>query len=81
MMEQGWLRWGMDRVGEQQKRYLDRGNHYGVREKPGAREIPRTPQEPHQLRLLPTVERVNELTFPYIQISDYSNCHYRTYIQ
>lgn len=25
--------------------YLDRGRHYGIREKPGAREVPRDPQE------------------------------------
>lgn len=39
----GWLIWGMDKEGEQGKRYLHRGCHYEVRGKPGAVEIPRNP--------------------------------------
>ena len=29
---------------ESNERYLDSGNHYGGKEKPGARELPRNPQ-------------------------------------
>ena len=40
----GWLSWGKDREGEQEKRYLDRGSHYGISKKAGTREIPGNPQ-------------------------------------
>ena len=40
----GRLNLGNDREREQGKRYLDKGSHYGVSEKPGTREIPRNPQ-------------------------------------
>ena len=33
-----------DQEGEQGKRYLDLGSHYGASKKPGAKEIPRIPQ-------------------------------------
>lgn len=31
--------WGEDREGEQGNKYLGRGNHYGISEKPSTREI------------------------------------------
>lgn len=31
--------------GSKEKRYLDRGSHYGVREKTEARDIPQNPQK------------------------------------
>lgn len=40
----GWLNLRRDRIGEQSKRYLDRGILYRVGEKPGAREFPSNPQ-------------------------------------
>ena len=41
---EGWS-WGKSREGGQGKRYLDRGSHYGISEKPGTREIPKNPKD------------------------------------
>ena len=38
----------------------DRGNHYGAREKPVAREISRNPQRLLNLRFLAIVERMQK---------------------
>ena len=35
---------GEEQRESKEKRFLDRGSHYRVREKPGARETPRNPQ-------------------------------------
>lgn len=49
--EMGLLSWGRDRKGMQKKRYLSNGNHYEVREKSVAKEIPRNPQGRPHLKL------------------------------
>ena len=54
---------------------------FGVREKPGAREIPKNLQQWPQLRLLAIVEREHKLSFLCIQIGDYPNYHHRAFIQ
>lgn len=38
--QEGQIGGRTEREGEQGKRYLDRGSHYGVNKKPGTREIP-----------------------------------------
>lgn len=70
-----------DRGGEQWKTYLNRGSHYGIREKPGTREILRNTQRWSQLRLLAIMERGPERAFPFNQISDCPNCYHGTYMQ
>lgn len=40
--------------------YHDRGGHYRLSEKPGARENPRNPQGRSQLKLLAIVERMSD---------------------
>ena len=69
----GWLSCWKDREGQQGKSYLDKAIHYGIREKPGTREIPRNLQGRPQQRIKALVERVPDL---YNQIDDYLSCCY-----
>ena len=63
-------------AGKAMKRHLDRGSHYGIREKPG-RKITRNPQRLPQLRLLAIMKSIPELAFHSNQIGEYPNCHHR----
>lgn len=45
IQEIGWSSRGWDGLGEQRKRYFNRGSHYWAREKHNMREIPRISQK------------------------------------
>lgn len=77
----GWLNWGKDGEREQWNRYLDGRSRCGVKEKPGAREIPRNPQKWPQIRCLAILERVPEELISCNGIGAYLNCHHRTFAQ